>query len=399
MRVLGLRTFGKIHKVELLSVPIPTLTGSHDILIKVAYISLNQADTIRARGFSRLVENITLPFIIGTDYAGSVVEVGEDVKGFKKGERVYGFTFAGGTAAEYILLSPSLGNGKFAIAKIPERLTFAQAAALPASGATAICALQIADKEVEGGLKGKTVLVPGGLGGVGSLAVQFAKSVFGVERVITTLSTAKIPKLEGLVGEGCVDIILDYTKTNVVEEIGREKVDLVIDTAMVGFSYLPIIKSGGVLVSLFGKTWTQMKVDWPLSPRWVGVIMDFVDGVQRWRAGRWGVRYFATFSEFKGENWDLIERMVEEGRLRVVVGEEVEMGDVDGVRRLLDVVTSGKGSVGNGIRRERKKMSFSVRLELANREDYASYFLPHTPVTERLFVDTSCWCAFKHDST
>lgn len=59
MRALGVRTFGKTHKLELLSVPIPTLTGPHDILIKVAYIGLNQSDALRSRGFSRLVENIT----------------------------------------------------------------------------------------------------------------------------------------------------------------------------------------------------------------------------------------------------------------------------------------------------------------------------------------------------
>lgn len=65
-----------------------------------------------------------------------------------------------------------------------------------------------------------------GLGGIGSLLLQLLNPVFGAVKVITTLSTAKVPLLSGLLGEGLVDQIVDYTKEDVVVEVGRQTVDV-----------------------------------------------------------------------------------------------------------------------------------------------------------------------------
>jgi NADPH:quinone reductase-like Zn-dependent oxidoreductase len=59
MRGLGVRTFGKSDKLELLEVPVPTIQGREDIVVKVHAVGLNQSDTVRAGGFSRVIEKIT----------------------------------------------------------------------------------------------------------------------------------------------------------------------------------------------------------------------------------------------------------------------------------------------------------------------------------------------------
>ncbi|KAF4625543.1 hypothetical protein G7Y89_g12627 [Cudoniella acicularis] len=332
MRALGFPTFGKTHKLELVTVPIPEIKTPNDILVKIHAFSLSQSDAVRARGFSRPLESITLPFIVGSDYAGTISALGTSVTDFQIGDRVYGFTFPAACAAEYMLLSPS-PTFKFLITKIPASLSFTQAAAITASGHTAVCALLKLDHEFQatGGLKGKTVLVPAGLGGIGSFALQLLKPVFGAKEVITTLSTGKIAKLEKFLGEGLVDRIIDYTKVkSVVDEVGRGSVDAVIDTVMITTSYLPVLKKGGVVLTMFGKTSKGMKEDWPNLPTWAGWILDFVDWGFRVWAGRSGVRYFAAFTDMGAvngvKNAGLIEGWVAEGKFKPLVGEVVDMG-------------------------------------------------------------------------
>jgi NADPH:quinone reductase-like Zn-dependent oxidoreductase len=301
-----------------------------------------------ASRFALLMHQSRLPFIIGTDYAGTISALGSSVEGFQVGDRVYGFTLAAGAAAEYVLLSPSPNFMKFSIFKIPEHASFEDMAAMPSSAYTAICALQMADKmmEKEGGLKGKTVLVPAGLGGIGSFALQLLKPVFGAGRVITTVSNGKVAKVEKLLGEGLVDQIIDYTTADVVTELGGRTVDFVFDTAKVMFAYLPLVKEGGVMLTLFGKTRENMKHDWPTLPFWLDWLVGLVDWFMQWRAGRWGVRFASVFTQFGEDNAGLIDKWLGDGTLKAVLGGTVAIEDIEDVKRMYDIVGSGKGAVG-----------------------------------------------------
>jgi len=154
---------------------------------------------------------------------------------------VYGMTWMQSCAAEYVLLSSKY---KHTVSKIPEGLSFEEAASLPSVAHTVICTLLRADNEVPGGLKGKTVFVPAGLGGCGSTALMLLKSVYGAGKVITTVSTKKVALVTGMLGEGVVDQVIDYTKQDVVREIGVGTVDFMFDTAMTVFPYIAVLKPG-----------------------------------------------------------------------------------------------------------------------------------------------------------
>lgn len=208
--------------------------------------------------------SIRLPLVIGHDYAGVVSEVGTAVTDFVPGDRVYGFSFKAGCAAEYMLLSSKF---KYIISKIPDELSFDDAASLPIAAHTAIQALTRADNEILGGLEGKTVLVTAGLGGVGTIALQLLKPVFGAEKVITTVSTKKVTLVAELLGEGKVDQIVDYTTQDVVTEIGKGTVDFFLDTANKAMSYVAVVKpETGFLLSIVGKSGETMAKDWAELP-------------------------------------------------------------------------------------------------------------------------------------
>ncbi|KAI3574474.1 chaperonin 10-like protein [Fusarium oxysporum f. sp. albedinis] len=182
---------------ELSTIPRPTITEDNDVLIKVYAASINPVDVKKAAGVFKMAVKEEFPYKIGYDASGVVVEVGKGVKGLKVGDEVY-------------TRLPEVGRGAWSeFAKCPDRyvslkpkvLSFADAASLPLAGVTALQVLG----QYRGSLEGKTVLIPGGLSGTGAIACQLAKNVFHAGKVITTVSTSKIPKVPELLGEGTVD--------------------------------------------------------------------------------------------------------------------------------------------------------------------------------------------------
>ena len=97
---------------------------------------------------------------MGCNYAGIVSEVGSKDTEFKPGDAVFGLTLAGQAAAEHLLIRP---GSIHSIAHKPDFMSFEDAACLTTVGHTIVQSLFRADRELEGGLKGKTVLVPAGL--------------------------------------------------------------------------------------------------------------------------------------------------------------------------------------------------------------------------------------------
>ena len=173
----------------------------------------------------------------GCDAAGVVVEVGDGVSKFKIGDEVYSdiqsFT-AGrpkqlGTLAQYTVVEEHL------VAPKPTTLSFEEAASLPLALLTAQQAFDIAKFE-----KGQSVFIVGGAGGVGSLAIQLAKHVYGASRIVSTASTGKLDFVKSL----GADLVIDYTKQS-YDQVS-EKFDFVFDTvgrSLTSFS-LPADLSG-----------------------------------------------------------------------------------------------------------------------------------------------------------
>lgn len=167
MKAMVLNAYGADAQFQATELPQPTFKAGH-VTVRVAATSVNMVDTmIHAMG-ADLPFAPALPAVLGMDFAGTIEAVGDGVTGFAVGDEVYGC--AGGLAdlqgslAELMLADARL------IAHKPKSLSMREAAALPLVGITAYEGLQRA-----GTRAGQKVLVHGGSGGVGHVAVQLAK--------------------------------------------------------------------------------------------------------------------------------------------------------------------------------------------------------------------------------
>lgn len=192
MKAMILREYGSSAEFQPADLPQPSAKAGH-VLVRVAATSVNTVDTMIRQMGKDLPLSPALPAVLGMDFAGTIEAVGESVTGFKAGDEVYGC--AGGLAdlpgalAQYMLADARL------IARKPKTISMREAAALPLVGITAYEGVQRA-----GVRAGQKVLVHGGAGGVGHVAVQLAKRL-GAE-VYATCS-----------GGQAMDIIAGYGAT------------------------------------------------------------------------------------------------------------------------------------------------------------------------------------------
>jgi NADPH:quinone reductase-like Zn-dependent oxidoreductase len=203
MKAVVYTKYGPPDVLKLTDIPKP-IPGDNEVLIKVHAASLNAADwrLLRAKPF--LVRLMGLGLlkpknkILGADLAGRVEAIGRNVRQFKPGDEVFGDIFGtgSGSLAEYVCAPENV------LASKPTRISFEAAAAVPLAGVTALQGLRDKGKIQPG----QQVLVNGASGGVGTYAVQIAKS-FGAE-VTAVCSTGKIDLMRSL----GADHIIDYTR-------------------------------------------------------------------------------------------------------------------------------------------------------------------------------------------
>ena len=167
-------TRGTLHDIDL---PVPS-PCARDLLVKVEAISVNPVDHKVRAGQAAIAE----PRVLGWDAAGIVTEVGPQVTLFKAGDQVYfaGSIVRAGANSEYAVVDERIAARK------PASLDFAQAAALPLTSITAWEALFDRLGVSRGGAdQGKSILIVGGAGGVGSIAIQLAKKLSRLKVVAT----------------------------------------------------------------------------------------------------------------------------------------------------------------------------------------------------------------------
>lgn len=194
----------------------PTV-GEGEVLVEVKATAVAKGDWLVSHGLpyiARPMYGIRRPKqrIAGLETAGIVVEVGDGVTGFEKGDEVFGWT-DGGSLAEFVAVPADQ------LAPKPANLTFAEAAAIPVSGFAALQAV----RDIAGVTEGTRVLVLGASGGVGSFAVQIAKAL-GAE--VTGVASTR--NLE-LVRELGADHVIDYTKEEITD--GGRTFDAIVDIA------------------------------------------------------------------------------------------------------------------------------------------------------------------------
>jgi NADPH:quinone reductase-like Zn-dependent oxidoreductase len=214
MKAIVYRCYGSPDVLEFEDVEKPT-PADNEVLVKVHAASVNPLDWHYMRGspyLMRLGSGLGAPkdSRMGVDFAGTVEAVGKNVTRFKPGDEVFGGR--SGAFAEYIIVPDDR-----AMALKPSNATFEQAASMPIAAITALQALR--DK---GQLKpGQKVLINGASGGVGTFAVQIAKS-FGAE--VTGVCSTRNVEMVRSIG---ADHVVDYTKEDYTES--GQLYDLIID--------------------------------------------------------------------------------------------------------------------------------------------------------------------------
>ena len=223
-------------KLEIREVEKPS-PREKEVLVKIFTAAVNPLDNMIIRGEVKLIVPYSLPLIMGNEFAGQVEAVGSAVKRFKAGDRVYGRMPLSkiGAFAEYAAVEEG------ALAPIPDYLSYDEAATVPLTALTAMQAFEIMQPKA-----GESVLISGGTGSLGAMAIPIAKSL-GLT-VFTNGSGDNAERVEKL----GVDRFIDYKKENYADVL--KDVDYVLDT--LGDRELPnefkVLKKGGSLVSLRG---------------------------------------------------------------------------------------------------------------------------------------------------
>lgn len=240
MKAAILNEFGKAENLEISDVPKPEI-NDEQVLIKVAAAGINPVDTKVRAGTSGMSKRIKLPVILGWDVSGIIVKAGKNVSGFKVGDAVFGcigFPGLGSAYAEFTLADPKV------LAKKPGNISFEEAAAVSLAGLTAYQAIN-EQLQITSGQK---ILIQAAAGGVGHLAVQFAK--INGAYVMGTASEKNQQFLKSL----GVDRFIDYNKEKFEDIV--HNADAVLD-AMGGkvlYRSITCVKRGGIVVCLPSST-------------------------------------------------------------------------------------------------------------------------------------------------
>ncbi len=289
MKAVVSRCYGGPDALEYLDVEKPQ-PGPKDVIVKVRAAAANPLDYHYMRGspyLMRLSTGIGSPSDprMGVDFAGVVVEAGDEVTKFAVGDAVFGGR--SGAFAEYVVIPEDR-----AIAAKPDNVSFEEAAAIPIAAVTALQALRD-----NGRLKaGEKVLINGASGGVGTYAVQIAKAL-GAE-VHGVCSTRNVEMVRAL----GADHVFDYKNENYTES--DNEYDLIID--MVGSQSLTanrrVLKPQGRMVLVGGPKGNWLAPLWP--PLKAVILSPFIDQ-----------EIGMMLAELSGDDLEYIAGLMADGRL------------------------------------------------------------------------------------
>ncbi|MGF7031187.1 NADPH:quinone reductase-like Zn-dependent oxidoreductase [Paenibacillus mucilaginosus] len=241
MKALVLLGPGKPDTLQIAELPLPE-PGPGEIRVRIHAAGLNPVDyKAAANGHPAWI----YPFVPGVDGAGIVDAVGDGVTEWKSGDRVayHGSFTKPGTFAEYAVTTAHTA------ARIPEELTFEEAAAFPCAGLTAYQALQRKMNLQEG----QSVLIHAGAGGVGGYAVQLAK-VFGASKILATASPANVDYVRSLGADEVIDYNTEDVHARVMELTDGLGVDLILNSVnrKTAQADLSMLAFGGQLAVIAG---------------------------------------------------------------------------------------------------------------------------------------------------
>jgi NADPH:quinone reductase-like Zn-dependent oxidoreductase len=288
--------------------PVPT---DDQVLVRVRAAAVNPLDWHFMRGtpyIGRLGMGLRRPkgTRLGVDFAGTVESAGRNVTQFKPGDEVFGGRT--GAFAEYVAVRADRG-----VVLKPASLSFEQAAAVPVAAITALQALRD-----EGAVRpGQKVLINGASGGVGTFAVQIAKS-FGAE--VTGVCSTRNVDLVRSIG---ADHVLDYTKADFTR--GAERYDLIVDN--VGNHSLPalrrVLKPDGKYVMVGGP-----------SGRWIDPLPRAAGAFLLSRFGSQDMRFF--LSALNKQDLTVLSDLMQAGKVTPVIDRRYRLSEIESAIRYLE---------------------------------------------------------------
>jgi len=251
MKVIKIHEFGgpEVMKIEEAERPVPQ---ADEILVKMYASGVNPADYVVRQGGNEILKPfLKLPLGLGLDGAGEIEEIGSDVTGFKKGDKVYGIpNFLSGTYAEFIAAKAT----QFAI--MPNNVSFNEAGAIPSCALMAWNGMDLGKVSA-----GQRVLIHGAAGGIGTLALQFAKSKGAY--VIGTASQRNFDFLKQL----GADEVIDYKDKNFAGLL--QDIDVVFDGSPV-FNEDARIMMAGALKD--GGRFVSVQIPYPFSKGFFNIL-------------------------------------------------------------------------------------------------------------------------------
>ncbi|OGD90841.1 hypothetical protein A3D81_01740 [Candidatus Curtissbacteria bacterium RIFCSPHIGHO2_02_FULL_40_17] len=287
MKAVQISSYGGIEVLSVNeNVPEPK-AGEGQVLVEVHAASINPFDWKLRQGYAKEYIKLEFPATIGGDFSGKVVGLGENAADFAVGDEVYGqaAVIAGGTGAFAQKLAAPVGK----IAKKPQKADFLQAAALPLVGQSALQAL-----ETHIALKPKQkILIHGGAGGIGHVAIQLAKALGAY--VATTISADDVD----FVKELGADEVLDYKAEKFEEKLSE--FDAVFDTV------------GGEVTD---KSFKVLKKSLPAG-RQGGVIVSMAGAPSEHLAKEYGVNAIGQNTQGDRERLERLAELVDSGKIKV----------------------------------------------------------------------------------
>ncbi|QKE71682.1 zinc-dependent alcohol dehydrogenase family protein [Arthrobacter citreus] len=296
MKAIVIHQYGDSSEFKHVEISMPKPT-SNQVLVKVAATSINPIDTKIRKGIVPNAFQPNFPMILHSDFSGEVVEVGENVSHFEVGDLVFGLNVFSGTLTDYFLIEESF------IAKAPKNLPIQEAASLPLTSITAWEALF--DR---GNLKqGDHILIHGGTGGVGHVAIQLAKAFGAI--VTTTVSSNEKADLVKKLG---VDHVINYKEETVEDYVKRltngQGFDLVFDTVgqkNLDKSFLSV-KPQGTVLAIAARSTHDLTL---LHNKSLSLHVIFIMLTQKTKEGR--MEHSAILNK--------ISSLVEEGKLKPLI--------------------------------------------------------------------------------
>lgn len=318
MKAVCFSAYGGTEALSIKTIPKPFISSPGEVLVKVRACALNPIDKYRVAGeLAQLLPEAYDDSVLGYDVSGIIEKVGTDVSDFKVGDEIFvrlkGMKY--GALAEYVVCEVE------ELARKPKNITHSQAAAIPLAALTALQAFR------KGGVKeGSKVFIPGGAGGVGSIAIQIAKKMCKAAYVCTTASPGVGTDICNKAG---ADKIIDYRSEDFVTVLEGAEFDMVFDTMNQGSQMGGLLKTGGKVISISGTPTTEAIESVGLALPYVVRFFLFLgrNRTAEKAAAKAGGSWEYLFMSPSGSDLTEIAAFLKSGKLEAIIDTEAQSLD------------------------------------------------------------------------